>query len=46
MKVYDLENLGTPTFISIKSKKVKKVSPNAKTKTQLIDMFTEMGILK
>lgn len=42
----DLEDLGTPTFISIKSKKVKKVSPNAKTKTQLIEMFTEMGILK
>lgn len=42
----DLQNLGTPTFISVKSKKVKKVSPNAKTKTQLIDMFTDMGILK
>lgn len=42
----DLESLGTPTFISIKSKKVKKVSPNAKTKTQLIEMFTDMGIIK
>lgn len=42
----DLENFGTPTFISIKSKKVAKVSPNAKTRTQLIEMFTDMGIIK
>lgn len=42
----DLEELGTPTFISIERKKVTKVSPNAKTKTQLIEMFTDMQILK
>jgi len=42
----DLQGFGTPTFISVKSKKVKKVSTNAKTKTQLVEMFTEMGIIK
>lgn len=42
----DLESLGTPTFISIKSKKVQKVSPNAKTKTQLIQMLTDMKVIK
>lgn len=42
----DLKGFGTPTFISIRNKKVQKVSPNAKSKTQLLEMFKDMGILK
>lgn len=42
----DLEGYRTPTFISLKSKKVKVVSPNAKTRTQLIEMFKIMGVLE
>ncbi len=42
----DLEGYGTPTFISVKNKKVREVSPNAKSTSQLIEMFTEMGILE
>ncbi len=42
----DLKGFGTPTFVAIRNKKVQQVSPNAKTKTQLLEMFKEMGVLK
>lgn len=42
----DLASFGTPTFISVKNKKVRKVSPNAKTRTQLHSMFVDMGIIE
>jgi len=42
----DLEGFGTPTFLAIRSKKVREVSPNAKNRTQLIKMFADMGMLK
>ena len=42
----DLKELGTPTFISVKSKKVQQVSPNAKTKTELIKMLADMKVIK
>lgn len=42
----DLASFGTPTFISIKSKKVRKVSEEAKTRTKLLEMFEDMGVTK
>lgn len=42
----DLENFGTPTFISIQNKKVRLVSENAKNRTGLVKMFADMGIIE
>lgn len=42
----DLASFGTPTFISIKNKKVTAVETGAKTKTQLVSMLTEMKVIK
>ncbi len=36
---------GTPTFISIRNKKVRKVSQGGQTRTQLLKTFADMGII-
>lgn len=42
----DLEGFGTPVFITVKNKKVLKVSPNAKSTSQLYQMFKDMNMIK
>lgn len=42
----DLEELGTPTFISVQNKKVRLVSPDAKNRTGLLKMFADMGVIE
>ena len=42
----DLEEYGTPTFLAVKNKKVTKVSGGGQKRSQLIETFKDMGILK